>query len=488
MPYRKILPAALTLLLLIPAVGIRSAEQTLISAGSSWKYNDSGSNLGTAWRAPAYNDASWPAGLGQLGYGDGDESTVLSYGTNPSNRRITYYFRRAFTVADPAAIAALTLRYVRDDGCIIYLNGVEVVRSNMPAGAVTYTTRATASIGGADESAWLQAPLDPSQLVMGTNVVAVEIHQQSPSSSDISFDLELRATEAQVGAPSVSLIAPANQSQSNVSAVMFSASVSAPAGLASATLYVRGAPQTVVFSGPLQVEDAQITADTPGAADGNGAAINIDGQAPHAHGLMKFPALVGAGSGQVPAGAVITSAVLQLTCTDSGSAMQVYRLTQNWTEDQTTWNERAPGSAWASPGADGAGSNAGVALVADCTTTGQRLVDVTRFVQEWTDGAPNYGIVLIESGTDGVDFSSSESGISPVLSVAYKSSQQAIETKPLAGQSTTVTFATALPIGQTYYWNVQVTDAEGRQSLAPSDFELTVDAERAEPAGADFTG
>ncbi len=287
MPYRKILPAVVTLLLLIPAVGIRSAEQTLISAGSSWRYNDSGSNLGTAWRAPAYNDASWPAGLAQLGYGDGDESTVLSYGGNPSNRRITYYFRRAFTVADPAAIAALTLRYVRDDGCIIYLNGVEVVRSNMPAGTVTYTTRATASIGGADESAWLQAPLDPSQLVKGTNVVAVEIHQQTPSSSDISFDLELRATEAQAAAPGVTLIAPANQSQSNTSALMFSASVSAPAGLASATLYVRGAPQTVVFSGPLQVEDAQITAETPATADGSGAAINIDGQTPHAHGLMQ---------------------------------------------------------------------------------------------------------------------------------------------------------------------------------------------------------
>jgi hypothetical protein len=476
MPYRKILPAALTLLLLLPAAGLRSAEQTIISAGSSWKYNDSGTNLGTAWRAPAYNDATWPAGLAQLGYGDGGESTVLSYGSNPSNRRITYYFRRAFTVADPAAIAALTLRYVRDDGCIIYLNGVEVVRSNMPAGTVTYTTRATASIGGADESAWLQAPLDPSQLVKGTNVVAVEIHQQSPSSSDVSFDLELLATEAQAGAPSVTLLAPATQSQSNVSALMFSASVSAPAGLASATLYVRGAPQTVVFSGPLQVEDAQIAAETPATPDGDGPSINIDGQTPHAHGLMKFPALVGAGSGQVPPGAAITSAMLQLTCTDSGSAMQVYRLTQNWTEDQATWNERAAGSAWASPGADGAGSNAGVPLAADCTTTGQQLVDVTRFVQEWSDGAPNYGIVFIDAGTDGVDFTSSESGNSPVLSVAYKSSQQALETKPLSGQSTTVTFSADLPIGHTYYWNVQVTDADGRQTLAPSDFELTVDA------------
>ena len=48
-------------------------------------------------------------------------------------------------------------------------------------------------------------------------------------------------------------------------------------------------PQTVTFSGPAQVEDAQITADTPAVPNGTGASINIDGQTPHAHGLMKFP-------------------------------------------------------------------------------------------------------------------------------------------------------------------------------------------------------
>jgi hypothetical protein len=293
MPYRKILPAALTLLLLVPAIGIRSAEQTLIPAGSAWKYNDSGSNLGTAWRAAAYDDASWPLGLAELGYGDGDESTVLSYGGNTTNRRITYYFRRSFNVADPASVGALTLRYVRDDGCIIYVNGVEVVRSNMPTGTVSYTTRATAAIADADETAWLQAPIDPALLVRGTNVIAVELHQSSPTSSDISFNLELRDTEAQAGDPSVTLTAPANQSLSNVSAVTFNASVFSAAGLASATLYV----------------------------------------------------------GQEP-----------------------------------------------------------------------------------------------------------------------------IETVPLAGQSAEVSFSTDLPIGQTYYWNVQITDWDGQQTLAPSDFELTVDA------------
>ena len=273
----------------------------------------------------------------------------------------------------------------------------------------------------------------------------------------------------------MSLIAPANQSVSNLSEVTLRASVSSPAGLASATLYVGGAPQTVVFSGPLQVEDAQMMAATPATPDGLGAAISVDGS-PHDHGLMKFPALVGGGAGQVPPGAVITSAALQVTCTDSGSPVQLYRLTQDWSEDEVTWNQRAPGYAWSSPGAEGTGSHAGVAAILDCSATGQRIVDITRFVQEWSDGSPNYGIVFVDSGTDGVDFTSSESGSSPVLSVAYKSGQQAIETQPLSGESAEVSFTTVLPIGQTYYWNVQITDWDGAQTLAPSDFELTVDA------------
>ncbi len=142
---------ALALLVLTTARG-QSADQVLVAAGSTWRYNDTGANLGTAWRSLGYNDSAWASGLAQLGYGDGDESTQISFGTNPNNRRITYYFRRTFDVANPTAIAALAVRFVRDDGSVIYLNGVEVVRSNMPSGTVSYTTRATAAIGGADES------------------------------------------------------------------------------------------------------------------------------------------------------------------------------------------------------------------------------------------------------------------------------------------------------------------------------------------------
>jgi hypothetical protein len=454
----------------------QTADQILVQPGAIWRYNDSGANLGTAWRAVGYNDAAWLTGPAPLGYGDGDEATVISYGSNPNNRRITYYFRRSFTVTNPAVFASLLVRFVRDDGAVIYLNGVEVARSNLPTGTITYLTRAVSSVGGADESAWQEVPVDPSRLVTGTNVIAVEVHQQAPTSTDVSFNLELRGAEAQTQLPTVSLLSPADHGITNVSTVTFTASAAASAGLSSATLFVGDAPRTAVFSGPEQIDDAHIVADTPTVADGGSLSLNVDGQLPHAHALMKFPSLIGGGAGQVPAGASITSATLQLNCTNAGLTMGVFRVTESWNENETTWNERAAGVPWTAAGADGPGSNAGVSVNGDCTVAGPRSIDITPFVQEWSTGAPNHGIVLTEGGTDGVDFDSSESSISPVLTVVYRTSLEAIETKPVAGPSAQVSFSTTVTLGRTYRWNVRVTDTGDRQSWAPSDFELSANA------------
>jgi hypothetical protein len=299
----KALLGVLSLIVLSLVAPVRTANQILIGAGTAWRYNDGGTNLGTAWRAPTYNDSLWKSGVAQFGYGDGDEATVISYGPSTINRYITSYFRRTFTVADPTVFASLTLRYVRDDGIVVYLNGTEVVRSNMPTGTIGYTTRATTAIGGTDESTWLESPVDPARFVAGTNVLAVEVHQSAPSSTDLSFNLELKGTEAIVTGPTATLTSPAHQSVSNSTAATFAAAVSAPGGLASATLFVGGPPVTVTFSGPSQIEDTQISADTPTATAGASDSVNVDGQAPHAHGLLKVPGLIGGAAGQVPAGA-----------------------------------------------------------------------------------------------------------------------------------------------------------------------------------------
>jgi hypothetical protein len=156
----------------------------LVPAGSTWKYLDNGSNQGTAWRASAFDDTGWASGAAPLGYGD-PMTTTVNCGPNAptctSNNYITTYFRRSFNVADPSAFASLNLRLRRDDGAVVYLNGTEVWRSNMNAGAVSYTTLAPIAVGGADETAFFTTTL-PNTLVTGPNVLAVEIHQQATTS------------------------------------------------------------------------------------------------------------------------------------------------------------------------------------------------------------------------------------------------------------------------------------------------------------------
>ena len=186
----------------------QTTAATLISTGSIWRYLDDGSNQGAAWQAILFDDSTWRAGAAQLGYGDGDETTVVSYGSDPNFKYVTTYFRQAFMIDDPASYSALTVRLLRDDGGVVYLNGVEVFRSNMPAGFVNYQTLAAASIPNADESRFFPAVIDPSLLVRGVNVVAVEIHQASFTSADISFDLDLVATVASASANSLTAIVP----------------------------------------------------------------------------------------------------------------------------------------------------------------------------------------------------------------------------------------------------------------------------------------
>jgi len=171
-----------------------SSGATFIPTGSSWTYLDNGSNQGTAWRAAGFNDGGWSSGAAQLGYGDGDETTVVSFGPDAANKYITTYFRRSFTVADASLVTALTLNLLRDDGAVVYLNGTEVVRSNIPGGTITSTTLAATAIGPPEESSIYTFSVDPTLLVSGANVMAVEVHQGSLGSSDLSFDLELTGT------------------------------------------------------------------------------------------------------------------------------------------------------------------------------------------------------------------------------------------------------------------------------------------------------
>ena len=96
-----------------------------------------------------------------------------------------------------ADVQQVILQVVRDDGVVVYLNGIELMRDNMPAGDITAETTASSAVGSVEESEWFRLEISPDSLIDGTNVLAVEVHQSSRTSSDISFDLTLQATRTQ---------------------------------------------------------------------------------------------------------------------------------------------------------------------------------------------------------------------------------------------------------------------------------------------------
>jgi hypothetical protein len=174
--------------------GRAGSDVTWITAGSSWRYLDTGVDLGTAWRAPDFDDTRWKTGKGILGYGDANQATTLGFGVNSSGKYITTYFRLKFDVSDPGSVTALMCKVLRDDGMVVWLNGVQVAKDNLPEGDVVNQTLASSAIGGTDETTYFDYRLDPSALKAGENTLAVEVHQNSGSSSDLSFDVSLQAT------------------------------------------------------------------------------------------------------------------------------------------------------------------------------------------------------------------------------------------------------------------------------------------------------
>ncbi|MGI9240035.1 MAG: tandem-95 repeat protein, partial [Verrucomicrobiales bacterium] len=165
-----------------------SPRQPLLATGSTWAYLDDGSDLGTAWRAPGYDDSAWSSGVGKFGYGDGNESTTINFGPDDGNKFVTTYFRTAFDVADPGVFSNLLMEIQHDDAAAVYLNGSEIMRTNL-APAADAGEFATGTLPNEIETNFFSFSIDPAALVAGSNVLAVEVHQATPGSSDLGFDL-----------------------------------------------------------------------------------------------------------------------------------------------------------------------------------------------------------------------------------------------------------------------------------------------------------
>ncbi len=172
------------------------SESILVPKGqkSVWQYLDAGQPADKAWATPGFDASKWKSGPAPLGYGEKDMATTVSFGPDAMVKPVTTYFRHTLEVADPALFENIVLRLRRDDGAVVYWNGTEVVRSNMPSGPITPDTCATTTLNDSMERFFHTSVFPVKGTVQkGTNVIDVEVHQCEPASSDLIFDLEIAA-------------------------------------------------------------------------------------------------------------------------------------------------------------------------------------------------------------------------------------------------------------------------------------------------------
>lgn len=167
------------------------SEQQMMSAGSQWRYWDGGSLDATGWQKISYDDSAWQQGSAPLGYASKDLGirTTLSYGPSSSNKYPTCYLRTSFNIPE-GNVQGLRLDYRCDDGFVLYVDGREVARYNMPDGEIRFSTYTPAYSGDWDEGS---LTLDASLFKKGRHVLAVELHNCSGTSSDLFWDASLTA-------------------------------------------------------------------------------------------------------------------------------------------------------------------------------------------------------------------------------------------------------------------------------------------------------
>jgi lysophospholipase L1-like esterase len=180
----------------IDAITVRTDRVVtpFISAGSIWKYHDDGTDLGTNWTQSQYDDSTWLEGPARLGYNTPGVNTTVSFGDSSTNKFITTYFRREFVAPTNVHYTNLNLRLNRVDGAVVWLNGQQIFRANLPSGPISFSSRASVPTLGDLMHDYFPTNLSSFSISSGTNIVAVEIHKFSPTLANLSFDLELFGT------------------------------------------------------------------------------------------------------------------------------------------------------------------------------------------------------------------------------------------------------------------------------------------------------
>ena len=195
-------PVSLAMICLVGFVlsgGKASASDYLVGGRqrSEWRFFDNGIQPMDNWRLPEFDDSRWNTGVGPFGYGDRRIRETVDYGPDENRKFITTYFRHRFQVMKRPANRCVLLLCV-DDGAVVYLNGRELLRQHMPSGKIDFLTTANVIVDGSEESEYSRFEFDSSLLREGSNLLAAEVHQAYPESSDLRFDLALRQARVDI--------------------------------------------------------------------------------------------------------------------------------------------------------------------------------------------------------------------------------------------------------------------------------------------------
>ena len=158
--------------------------ETAVFNNDTWSYFVGTSEPDANWRSLSFDDSAWLKGTGGIGYGDNDDNTIIS--PCPS-----VFIRHKFNVADTAFIARALLSMDYDDAFVAYLNDVEIGRSGITGVHPAYNQmgtdhEATMYSGGLPESFFIEKKDLKKCLVIGENVLAIQVHNSSTTSSDMS--------------------------------------------------------------------------------------------------------------------------------------------------------------------------------------------------------------------------------------------------------------------------------------------------------------
>ena len=172
--------------------GWRKSSGSLVQifgVSDTWKYYDGG-EAPSNWQSASFSDTSWKSGAAPLGYKMAGVNTTVSYGNNSQQKNPTTYFRKEFNLnATPTSQDVFQLNYQLDDGCVVWVNGQEAGRVNMQQGTVSYDTFSQSYAEDTPLTGTLD--LNPSLFKKGNNVIAVEVHNISYTSSDLFWAAEL---------------------------------------------------------------------------------------------------------------------------------------------------------------------------------------------------------------------------------------------------------------------------------------------------------